>query len=160
MIESRSTNTFRPAVEPGRSLNWRETPGKSPRTYGVLIVEDEPLVRRVLDEGMRQEGFSVWLAASGKEALELYRRNGQDIDVVLLDVRMPGLDGPQTLAALKEVSPQIRACFMSGDLGQYTLGELHTMNAAAFFPKPFRLPDVARALRELACNGTLSASSL
>jgi CheY-like chemotaxis protein len=47
----------------------------------------------------------VWLAAGGQEALDLYQRHREAIDVVLLDVRMPGLDGPQTLAALRALNP-------------------------------------------------------
>ncbi|HEV3235744.1 MAG TPA: response regulator [Gemmataceae bacterium] len=91
-----------------------------------------------------------------KKALDLYRHHVDDIDMVLLDVRMPGLNGPQTLAALKEVSPRIRACFMSGDLGGYTVEDLHSMGAAAVFPKPFRLTDLAQALWELLPDGHLS----
>ena len=51
-------------------------------------------------------GFTVWSAANGPAALEVYRRQQDDIAVVLLDVRMPGLDGPQTLAELQRLNPR------------------------------------------------------
>lgn len=107
-------------------------------------------MREVLHDKLRQEGFSVWLAADGQEALDLYRNHCDTIDVVLLDVRMPGLDGPQTLAALQEITPQVRCCFMSGYLGSYTEESLRDLGAAEFFAKPFRLAEVAHVLGELA----------
>ena len=69
-----------------------------------------------------------------------------------MDVRMPGLDGPQTLAALQEINPEIRCCFMSGHLGHYTEWTLCNLGAAAIFGKPFHLTEVAELLWELASN--------
>lgn len=122
----------------------------TPRPHGVLIADDEADVREVLHDKLRQEGFSVWLAADGQEALELYRNHRETIDVALLDVCMPGLDGPQTLAALRKVTPRVRCCFMSGDLGSYSEEKLRGLGAASVFAKPFRLDEVTRALEELA----------
>ncbi len=121
-----------------------------PRQYGILVVDDDAAVRDLLDFALRHQGFAVWLAATGQEALEQYRRYGATIDVALLDVLMPGLDGPQTLAALQALNPQVRCCFMTGDLGLYNEGELRTMGAAVVFYKPFRLAEVAQVLRGLA----------
>jgi CheY-like chemotaxis protein len=81
-----------------------EVPRTQPR-YEIPIVDDEASMRGLLRIGMHQQGFSVWLAASGREAIDVYRRHR--IDMVLLDVRMPGLDGPQTLAALQSLNPQV-----------------------------------------------------
>jgi len=120
------------------------------RQHGVLIADDEAEVRDVLHDKLQQEGFSVWLAADGQEALDLYRNHCETIDVVLLDVRMPALDGPQTLAALQEITPQVRCCFMSGYLGSYTEENLRDLGAATVFAKPFRLAEVAHVLGELA----------
>jgi DNA-binding response OmpR family regulator len=131
-----------------------DLPGVFPaahRAYGLLIVDDEWHVRGMLEAGLRQEGFAVWTAATGQEALELYRIHGEVIDVVLLDVRMPDLDGPQTLAALRDHSPQVRCCFMSGDLGGYTMEGLRSAGAVDVLQKPFPLREVARRLRDLAC---------
>jgi CheY-like chemotaxis protein len=127
-----------------------EAPPTTSRTYGVLVVDDQAEVGGVLDLAFRQEGFAVWMAVNGREAHDLYRRYGQAIDVVLLDVRMPGWDGPQTLAALRELNPQIRCCFMSGDTGRYDERQLRDLGAAAMFQKPFVLAEAAEALRELA----------
>jgi CheY-like chemotaxis protein len=118
------------------------------RTYGILVVDDEAGVRGVLKVWMRQQGLVVWVAANGQEAVDLYLRHRQSIDVVLMDVRMPRLDGPQTLTAMKQLNPQVRCCFMSGDLGCYTLETLQNLGATAVLRKPFDFAEVARALGE------------
>ena len=128
----------------------QETPPVTARKCGVLIADDEPVIRGVLRFGLQQAGFSVWLAADGQEALDLYRGHCETIDVVLLDVRMPVLDGPATLVALQELTPQIPCFFMSGDLGRYTEKALRHFGARAILKKPFRLVEVAQLLREAA----------
>ena len=141
------------------TCQFQHAPPAWPRKYGVLAVDDERGVRGLLDVGLRQEGFAVWLAADGRAAIDLYRHSGGVIDAVLMDVRMPGLDGPQTLAALREINPQVRCCFMSGDPGGYTEGGLCDLGAAAVFRKPFCLAEVARVLRELVDSADLSPPS-
>jgi CheY-like chemotaxis protein len=98
---------------------------------------------------MRSHGFAVWLASGGAEAVESYRRHRDLIDVVLLDVQMPDLDGPATLAALWETDPGVRCCFMTGDSGRYTEQSLAGLGAVAVFRKPLRLRDVAQQLARL-----------
>jgi CheY-like chemotaxis protein len=127
---------------------------------GVLVVDDEECVRKVLDAGLRQEGFAVWLAADGGVALDLYRRHRQSIDVVLLDVRMPRLDGRHTLAALQRLNPQIRCCFMSGDLGNETEERLLKLGAVVVLSKPFQMAEIAPLLRDLASKVDLSPPSV
>jgi CheY-like chemotaxis protein len=141
-----------------RLAESRETPRVSLRPYGILVVDDEEDIRGMLAAGMRQEGFIVWLAADGQEAIEHYREHDRDVDVVLLDVHMPKLDGPQTLAALHELNPQVRCCFMSGDPGCEE-ERLRELGATALFRKPFRLPEVAKVLRRLAADRATGDSS-
>lgn len=122
------------------------------RPAGVLVVDDDGLIRSMLATGLRQQGIHVWLAANGREAVEIYSQHAGAIDLVLLDVRMPGLDGPQTLAALEKIDTRVRCCFMSGDTGTYTSRELHRPTVVRVFRKPFRLDDVAEILAELRRN--------
>jgi DNA-binding response OmpR family regulator len=117
---------------------------------GVLVAEDEPVLRKFLEEGLRRDGFVVWAAASGREAVDLFDRHGDAIRVALLDVRMPGLDGPQTFRLLRGLRPDLPCCFMSGDTGSYTEQDLIDLGAALLFRKPFSLTEVARFVRHLA----------
>jgi DNA-binding NarL/FixJ family response regulator len=80
----------------------------------LLIAEDNDATRRFLVSVLRPRGFAVFATADGVEALELYRSHGPSIDLVLLDVDMPTLDGPATLAALRQINPKVRCCFMTG----------------------------------------------
>lgn len=121
---------------------------RQPRTKpGVLVVDDEHLVRIMVQLGLERNGFDVWLAANGREAIDLYRAHKKDIDVVLIDVPMPGVDGPQTLDALRELNHEVLACFMSGDTDDYEPDELVQRGAAYVIAKPFHLDDLANVLR-------------
>jgi CheY-like chemotaxis protein len=121
----------------------------APERPTVLVVEDEPMVLKLLDTALRHYGFSVRLAAGGREAVETFRSDPGGIALVLMDVQMPGLDGPQTLAALRQIDPAVRCCFMSGDTGAYTVEDLLHCGAARVFPKPFHLAELTGALWQL-----------
>jgi DNA-binding response OmpR family regulator len=127
------------------------------RKFGVLVVDDEPAVRALLEAALLRQGYAVWLAADGREALAVYRRFRQEISLVLLDVRMPLLDGPQTLVALQEISPGICCCFMSGQSGNYTTTELADLGVSYIFKKPFRLAEVLKSIDQLTREASTSA---
>ena len=143
-----------PAVDTSedRLANSAESVAGTRGKPGILVVEDEEGIRAVLDIALRQQGFTVWLARSGQEGIELYRRHRETIGMVLLDVHMPGLDGPHTLAALQELEPRISCCFMSGDLGHYTHRQLCSLGAATVIRKPFPLLEVTQMLWDLASH--------
>lgn len=114
----------------------------------VLIVDDDDDVRDILCGSLRWIGFGVHQASGGEQALAAYREHRDAIDAVLLDVRMPGLDGPQTFQALRRLDDQVPVVFMSGDTGEYREAELLDMGAVALLRKPFGIEDVARTLRQ------------
>jgi CheY-like chemotaxis protein len=116
---------------------------------GVLIADDEHFVRTMLLLGLEQYGFEVHAAADGREAVAVYQQHRERIAVVLLDVIMPGLDGPQTLTALRELNPNIPACFMTGDMGTYDSQQLLECGAAKVVTKPFYLGQMAGILQRL-----------
>jgi CheY-like chemotaxis protein len=121
--------------------------GSRPR--GVLVVDDAEIIRSLLDAGLQASGFSVWLASAGRAGVDSYRKNRHAIDVILLDVRMPGWDGPETLAAIRVLDREVPCCFMSGDMGLYTEDHLIGLGAAGVFQKPFRLSELISHLRRL-----------
>jgi CheY-like chemotaxis protein len=115
----------------------------------VLVADDEEGVRGVVELTLRREGFEVLLAAGGQQAVELYRQRGADVDLVLLDVQMPGLDGPWTLIALQTVNPAVRCCFMSGSTGDYDAEVLQAIGAVRVFAKPFEPGTLVQGLRDV-----------
>ena len=123
--------------------------GPGPPALGnVLVIEDEAAVLRLLGMALRHDGFVVWLAGSGKEAVGLYRQHHRDIDLVLLDMQMPGMDGPETLTALREIHQAVRCVFMSGSSGECYVQQLLALGVEGVIAKPFEsLDELGRCLR-------------
>jgi CheY-like chemotaxis protein len=103
----------------------------------VLVVDDVVAIGKMLDLALSRDGFAVKLATTGHEAIELYRKHHDEIALVLMDVQMPGMDGPATLAILQQINPELRCCFMSGSTGKYSSQELLDMGAVHVMMKPF-----------------------
>jgi DNA-binding NtrC family response regulator len=106
----------------------------------ILIVDDEEVLRDVLDAVLRREGFEVIPAASGEEALNVLE--GEDVDLVILDVMLPGISGIDTLRAIRIANPHLPVivitAFSSID------GAIDAMKQGAFhyIPKPFKNEEV------------------
>ncbi len=115
----------------------------------ILVVDDDFVMRELLRRILQEQGFRVSLAGGGVEAVQIYQRHGKDIDLVLLDVRMPILDGPQTVKALQHLNPAVRCCLMSGGLGPSDAAELGRLGALRFFTKPFIASELVQVLRQL-----------
>ncbi|MFO0930866.1 MAG: response regulator [Gemmataceae bacterium] len=109
---------------------------------GVLIVDDEPIIADLVRRCFQSAGYPAWSAIGGKEAVTVVRENPGRVGVLLLDVQMPELDGPATLAAIRELLPSVRCYFMSGDLGRYSEQDLFDLGARGLFLKPFRCQDL------------------
>lgn len=115
----------------------------------VLIAEDEPVVRDLLGLMLEELGFRPLLAADGRQAVDLYRRHGDHIGVVLLDIHMPRLAGPEVLRLLRALDPRVGCIFITGDAGDYAEQGLLDLGAAAVLHKPFTPADLAAVLRPL-----------
>ena len=125
-----------------RAFDGAELPkklAKDSRRRAVLVVDDEPAIRDVLQTHLQHEGFQVWTAASGEEALDLCCDHADEIAVILLDVRMPGLDGPQTLDGIRALDVDVPVCFMTGSPGDYEPCDLLRQGGASSFRKTVNL---------------------
>ena len=126
-----------------------DKPGGDKRRCAVLVADDDSFVRTMLRIGLQGYGFKIYLASNGQDAVEIYRQHRDDIDAVLLDIRMPGLDGPQALEALRLLNPEIHCCFMSGETGKYSAKSLEQWKPDYFFSKPFYLESLVAVMTEL-----------
>jgi CheY-like chemotaxis protein len=122
----------------------------------VLMVDDEPHVRRVAELCLARVGlWRVTLAASGSEALSAVERERPDL--ILLDVMMPGMDGPTTLAALQAHAEMagIPVIFMTAKVQEHEIERYLALGAAGVICKPFdplRLPDQIRRILSGECR--------
>lgn len=116
----------------------------------VLVVDDHAGFGEMLRVVLRHHGLTVHLAGEAGQAVEAFRARLGRIGVVLMDVHMPGTDGPATLALLREIDPSVRCCFMTGATDGYTSASLLELGAWHVFPKPLPPPArLARLLREV-----------
>ena len=83
-------------------------------TETVLFVDDEDIIIEIAEELFKELGYKVLIARSGKEAIEIYQGNKDRIDIVLLDMIMPGMSGGKTYDKLKEINPDIKVLLVSG----------------------------------------------
>ncbi len=124
-------------------------PSPQPRPRAVLVVDDDGQVRASLHHLLTSNGYAPLLAAGGREALDLLRRHRDDVGLALIDVLMPGADGPAVFDALRPERPGLPACFLSSLACGYTEAELLGRGAAAVLNKPFRPDEVLAAVRRL-----------
>ncbi len=117
----------------------------------ILLVEDEDMVRSVAQRALSRAGYTVRAAASGDEALALLAADPA-IDAVVSDVAMPGLDGPQTVRAVRERLPDVPVLFMSGYAEEHARRRIDVDNAA-FLPKPFSVAQLTDAVARLLPEG-------
>ena len=128
---------------PNAQHGWPVGATKKP---GILIADDHHLYRRILKRWFRDHGFIVWVAANGREAVELHRAYARDIALALLDVCMPGLDGPGTLAAIRQKAPSLPCCFMSANLAGRQEAQLLALGASSVFEKPLLLRETTTVI--------------
>jgi DNA-binding NtrC family response regulator len=125
---------------------------------GLLVIDDERAILDVVGIVARRAGLLVWTAGSGLEALSVFSRHRAEISLVLCDVRMPGLDGPATVAQIRQAAPDVRVCFMTGNSGVHSLDALLALGALRIYEKPFNLARLGDDLFELASAGRVSAA--
>jgi CheY-like chemotaxis protein len=124
-------------------------PANSSPASVVLVVDDDPQVRKLFTRVLLDAGHPVLLAADGSEAVEVYRVHAGIIGLVLLDVEVPARDGPATLAELRRIDPSVRCCFVSADAGGVSREELLAQGAAAFVKKPVSVADLTKLVDRL-----------
>ncbi len=119
------------------------------KKYTVLLVDDEDLILGSTGMLLRHLGCTVLTAGSGSQAVEIYRNNKGAIDLVLLDMIMPGLSGAETFNLLKAIDPDIKVLICSGYSREGEIQELSDMGVLGFLHKPFRIEELNRILQDI-----------
>jgi len=125
--------------------NGRGTPGG---TETILLVEDEPVLRRVTGRLLVRHGYRVLEACSGEDALEIWRDQQNHIDLVLTDMMMPdGISGPDLVEKFKLEKPGVYAIFTSGYRSKDVGKGLALTEGVNFLQKPCAFAVLAQTLR-------------
>jgi len=115
----------------------------------VLLVDDDAIIIEVGVDVLERLGYQVMTAGSGEEAIAVYMKNKDRIDIVLLDMIMPGMGGGETFDRLKEINPDIPVLLLSG----YSIDGLATKilnrGCKGFLQKPFKIVDLSNKISEI-----------
>jgi CheY-like chemotaxis protein len=112
----------------------------------ILVVEDERLMRRLLERILCRDDTSVLLAADGQEAIDIYRDHKQQIGVVLLDLGLPKLSGWEVFNNLKQQNPDVCVIVASGYLDPDVKSRMHNAGVRYFIEKPYKLNELLSTL--------------
>ncbi len=115
----------------------------------VLLVDDEEMIVEVGVMMLTTLGYKALSARSGKEALDLYREKGKGIQLVILDMIMPGMSGKETFDQLKKIDPDVRVLLSSGYSIDEKAEEILESGCKGFIQKPFHISSFSRKLREI-----------
>jgi CheY-like chemotaxis protein len=117
---------------------------------GILVVDNEPGDRDLLQRYLQNHGFQVWTAENGEKALDRCCDHGEEIVAILLDVETHCLNGRQILDGIRAYDVEIPVCFMTGDADDHEPSELLRQGARHLFAKPFRMDEIVRVVCDLA----------
>jgi PAS domain S-box-containing protein len=118
-------------------------------TETILLIEDEYLILKVIRQLLKSYRYSVYVAADGEEALEVFARHRDEIALVLTDVGLPKMSGIDVFKKLKEMDPQIKVVLASGFFEPDLKFSLHQLGVKGFIQKPYSNDEVLQKLREV-----------
>ena len=115
----------------------------------ILLVDDEKSVLDVCEEILAAIGYNVFAASNGEEALSIYKANKNSINLVILDMIMPGLSGGETYDALKLIKPDVKVMLSTGYSISDQAKKIMERGCQSLIQKPFRMDDLSQKIREV-----------
>jgi PAS domain S-box-containing protein len=127
-------------------------------TGTVLIIEDEDTLRMAVSKMLRNRGFTVFEAADGNTGVDQFVAKASEIDVVLLDMSLPGKSGPEILKDLRRIRPSVKVIFTSAYGKEHVQNSLNGLRPDGYLQKPYQIAGVVTLLQESTRDG-LTAST-
>ncbi len=115
----------------------------------VLLIDDEEVVREIGCDMLKAMGLKCLTAANGTEGIEIFKQNGSEIKLVILDIEMPGISGEKVFHILKELRPEIKILIASGYGREYLETEIFKGKISHFIPKPFKIEQLSYQVTRL-----------
>lgn len=146
--EGSSFHIYLPASpkEPAREFKFDEGIARGSGT--ILVIDDEPMILKVADHLLRALGYHVITASGGKEGLRIYRERGLEIDLVILDMIMPDMEGGEVFESLKRMNSQIKVLLSSGYSINGRAREILKRGCVGFLQKPFTLAELSQKVKD------------
>ena len=150
--------TFNILLPLSKNIDQKQIPNDTDNLKGnatILLVDDEHIIRLPLVNMLESLGYHVIQATTGKEAVTLFRKDSEKIDLVILDMIMPVMNGKDCFLKLREFRPDIPVILASGFSESEDIRFLKSQGLNAFITKPFRKAQIAKLVRDvLLGNGT------
>jgi PAS domain S-box-containing protein len=140
---------YLPAIEGRVEDNPEASEGVVKGQGTVLLVDDEQIVIEAAEEMLKRLGYEVLSAENGQEAVDIYRKNHERIDMILLDMVMPAMGGGEAFDRIREVDPKAKVLLSSGYSLEGEAKEIMKRGCNAFIQKPFNLDQLSCKMREV-----------
>jgi hypothetical protein len=115
----------------------------------IMIVDDDPLVKTLVERVLTSEGYRVITASDGFEAIDIYKKFQTVVDLVILDFKMPGMDGMALFNELQELNPRVPAALTSGFVEEDQLDSMMAKGLRGFIPKPLTQQKLLQKVRAI-----------
>jgi|SRR5579883_346279 len=115
----------------------------------ILVVDDEPEVRKLVGAMVGQFGYTVMTADSGEHAITLYKNNKGPIDLLITDVIAPGMSGPMLADKLTELQPNLKVLYISGYDNTHVVQKYVVEKGHALLTKPFTVEEMKAKVQEM-----------
>jgi two-component system, cell cycle sensor histidine kinase and response regulator CckA len=115
----------------------------------ILLVDDEEIIVTVAVRMMKRMGYKVLVAMSGEEAVKIYREKMGEIDMVIVDMIMPGMGGSETYDALKNINSNVKVLLSSGYSVMGDATKILDRGCNGFLQKPFNVKQLSQKIREI-----------
>ena len=145
-------DVFFPALPKNTVLPKPDKPGVESVPAGrelILLVDDEDPVRQTVQEYLGRLGYSTVAASTGEQALKVYQKQGDQVDMVIMDLGMPGMGGWRAMKSILGMNSTAKVLVASGYLSAEEEETWPQSGAAGFIGKPYRLPDLLKKIREI-----------
>ena len=119
------------------------------RARAVLIIDDEATVREAIIDILEIEGIFVFAAEDGRRGIDLYARHRERINLIILDLSMPGMSGDETLLGLLAIDPQVRVVLSSGYSASEAEQKIPARSLVGFLQKPYKVETLLNEIRRL-----------
>ncbi len=116
---------------------------------GILLVEDEELLRTLVADYLAERGFCVYAAQDGVQAVQLYREHEKTIQIVFSDIDLPNLNGVDAFRQMRAINPDVQVIFASGSLNPLLKKRLHDAGVKYVLQKPYSPEEIVTMIGTL-----------